>query len=81
MGKHLLTVHSHKVHCEDDRAYHGVEFLAYKLSEEECVALFRQAEKGQQVDFEDDHHRKFALIDGENEAFTVVATEVSHGWI
>jgi hypothetical protein len=80
MGKHLLTVHGHKVYCEDDRAFHGVKYLAYEIEEDACKELFQQAETGQQVDFEDDDHRKFSLVDGENGAFNVVTHE-HHGWI
>lgn len=81
MGKHLLTVHNHKIYCEDDRAFHGVKHLAYEIDEEACRELFKQAEEHNEVDFEDDDHRQFALVDGENGAFTVVTRERHHGWI
>lgn len=80
MGKHLLTVHGHKIYCHDDRAWRGVKYLAYEMEDEACKELFDQAESGQQVDFEDDEHRKFSLVDGENGAFTVVTNE-QRGWI
>ena len=80
MGKHLLTIHDHKVYCEDDRSYHGVKYLAYKLSDDDCRAMFEQAESQREVAFTDDEDRKFTLVDGENGSFTVVATNVSHGW-
>lgn len=80
MGNHLLTIHGHRVTCDDDRAFHGVKYLAYTMSEEEVLNLFQQVETAKEVAFEDDEHRKFAITDGENGAFVVVATEVSHGW-
>lgn len=80
MGSHLLTIHGHRVTCDDDRGYYGVKHLAYKLSEEEVLGMFRQAETEKEVEFEDDDHRKFTLVDGENGSFVVVATNVSHGW-
>lgn len=80
MGDHLLTIHGHRVTCDDDRAFHGVKFLAYKMGEEDVLNLFQQAETQKEVEFEDDEHRKFTLADGENGAFVVVATNVSHGW-
>lgn len=81
MGKHLLTIHDHKVYCDDDRAYYGVKYLAYKLPEDQVRQMFQQVEAEREVAFEDDESRKFTLVDGENGAFTVVATNVSHGWI
>lgn len=80
MGNHLLTVHGHRITCDDDRAYHGVKHLAYTLSEDEVLELFKQAESEKEVEFEDKDHRKFTLVDGENGAFVVVASNVSHGW-
>jgi len=80
MGKHLLTVHDHKIYCEDDRSYHGVKHLAYKMPEDEVRAMFQQVEGQREVPFEDEEGRKFMLVDGENGSFTVVATNVSHGW-
>ncbi len=80
MGKHLLTVHGHHVTCDDDRAFYGVKHLAYKMSEDEALELFQQVEAQKEVEFEDDEHRKFTLVDGENGSFVVVATNVSHGW-
>lgn len=80
MGNHLLTVHGHRITCDDDRAFHGVKHLAYKLGADEVSALFSQVESEKEVDFEDEDHRKFKLVDGENGAFVVVATNVSHGW-
>lgn len=80
MGKHLLTIHDHKVYCEDDRSYYGVKHLAYKLSEDEVRAMFKQAEDHREIDFSDSEGRKFTLVDGENGSFTVVATNVSRGW-
>ncbi len=80
MGKHLLTVHGHKVYAEDDRAFHGVKHLAYEMDEAACRELFSQVENQQQVDFEDDDHRRFALVDGENGSFTVVTHDKPSGW-
>lgn len=80
MGNHLLTVHGHRITCDDDRAFHGVKHLAYELSEDEALELFKQAESEKEVEFEDKDHRKFTLVDGENGAFVVVASNVSHGW-
>lgn len=80
MGKHLLTIHGHRVTCADDRAFHGVKHLAYTLSEDEVLALFKQVESEKEVLFEDTDHRKFSLVDGENGAFVVVATGGSSGW-
>lgn len=81
MGNHSVTIHGHRVTCDDDRAYHGVKHLAYKLEREEVLALFKQTEAQKEVDFEDEDHRKFSLVDGENGAFVVVATNVNRGWI
>ncbi len=81
MGSHLLTIHGHRISCDDDRAYYGIKHLAYKLSENEVLELFKQVEAEKEVAFEDEDHRKFTLVDGENGAFVVVATNVSHGWI
>lgn len=80
MGNHLLTVHGHRVTCADDRAFFGVKHLAYTMSQDEALALFQQVESDKEVAFEDEDHRKFSLVDGENGAFVVVATGVSHGW-
>jgi len=80
MGEHLLTIHGHRVTCDDDMAYHGVKHLAYEMSEDEVLGLFEQVETDKEVAFEDKDHRKFKIIDGENGAFVVVATNVSHGW-
>lgn len=80
MGKHLITIHGHKVYAEDDRGNYGLKHLAYKLSEDESRALFEQTENAREVPFEDSDGRKFMLVDGENGSFTVVATNVSHGW-
>lgn len=80
MGNHLLTIHGHRVTCADDRAFFGVKHLAYKVSEEDVLAMFKQVEAEKEVAFEDDDHRKFTLVDGENGSFVVVATNVSHGW-
>ncbi len=80
MGDHLLTVHGHRVTCNDDRAWHGVRHLAYEMGEDEVLELFKQVETQKEVEFEDKDHRKFTLADGENGAFVVVATNVSHGW-
>jgi len=80
MGKHLLTIHGHRVTCADDRAFHGVKHLSYTLSEDEVLALFKQVESEKEVAFEDEDHRKFSLVDGENGAFVVVATGASNGW-
>lgn len=80
MSKHQLTIHGHKVRCEDDRAYYGVKHLAYKLDRDDALEMFRQTEAAKQVDFEDEDHRKFSLVDGENGDFVVVATNVNHGW-
>ena len=80
MGNHMITIHGHKVYCEDDRAYHGVEHLAYHLKEDESRELFQQAEASHEVDFEDAHNRKFTLVDGENESFTVVTHDKPSGW-
>lgn len=80
MGKHLLTIHGHKVYGDDDRSYYGIKHLAYTLSEEETTALFAEAEQNKEVDFQDKDSRHFSLVDGENSSFTVVATNVSHGW-
>lgn len=80
MGHHLLTIHGHRVTGEDDRSYYGMKHLAYVLSEEEVRELFTQAEQQKEVDFQDRDGRKFTLVDGENGAFVVVATNVSHGW-
>ena len=80
MGNHLLTIHGHRVRCDDDRAFHGVKHLAYELSEEEVLDLFKQTEAQKEVEFEDKDHRKFTIADGENGEFVVVATNVSHGW-
>lgn len=80
MGNHLLTIHGHRVSCDDDRAFHGVKHLAYTLSQDEVLELFKQVESEKEVGFEDTDHRKFKIVDGENGAFVVVATNVSHGW-
>ena len=80
MGNHLLTIHGHKVRCDDDRSYFGLKHLAYKLGSDEVLEMFKQAEVAKQVDFEDEDHRKFSLIDGENGDFVVVATNVDRGW-
>lgn len=80
MGHHLLTIHGHRVSCDDDRAFYGVKHLAYTLSEDEAKDLFQAAESAKEVEFEDKDHRKFTLVDGENGSFVVVATNVSHGW-
>lgn len=80
MGSHALTIHGHKVTCADDRANHGLQHLAYHLSEDEARDLFEQCESQKEVAFEDKDHRKFMLVDGENGSFVVVATNVSHGW-
>lgn len=80
MGNHLLTIHGHRVTCDDDRAFYGVKHLAYKMSEEDVRALFQQVEAQKEVRFEDADHRQFTLADGEDGAFVVVATNVSHGW-
>ena len=81
MGNHQLTIHGHRVTCDDDRSFWGVKHLAYKLSAEEVAAMFKQTEAEKEVQFEDEQHRKFTLVDGENGAFVVVATHVEHGWI
>lgn len=81
MGNHQLTIHGHRVTCDDDRAFWGVKHLAYKLNAEEATTLFKQTETEKEVEFEDEQHRKFTLVDGENGAFVVVATHVEHGWI
>ena len=80
MGDHLLTIHGHRVTCDDDMAFHGVKYLAYKMGEEDVLNLFQQTEGQKEVRFEDDEHRQFTITDGENGAFVVVATHVSHGW-
>ncbi|MBI3572918.1 MAG: hypothetical protein HY092_01825 [Candidatus Kerfeldbacteria bacterium] len=80
MGKHLLTIHGHKVYCDDDRAWHGVKYLAYDMSEEDVLALFAQVETAKEVEFQDKDSRKFTIADGENGSFVVVATHVSSGW-
>ena len=80
MGKHLITIAGHKVYCEDDRSYYGVKYLAYKIPDSQALEMFHQVEAQREVDFVDDVNRKFTLIDGENGSFTVVATNVSHGW-
>lgn len=80
MGNHLLTVHGHRVTCADDASFHGVKHLAYTMSEEDALALFKETESAKEVAFEDDDHRKFVITDGENGSFVVVATNVSHGW-
>lgn len=79
MGKHLLTIHGHKVRCDDELAWHGVKYLAYELEEEACRELFEQAESQREVTFKDDEHREFSLVDGENGDFTVVMHE-QRGW-
>lgn len=81
MGKHLLTIHGHRVTCEDDRAFHGVKYLAYDMSEEDVLALFAQVEQQKEVDFQDKDSRKFTITDGENGSFVVVATNVSSSWL
>lgn len=80
MGKHLLTIHGHRVTGDDDMSYHGIKHLAYELGADEVQELFQQVESAKEVAFEDNDHRKFKLVDGENGAFVVVATNVSHGW-
>lgn len=80
MGNHLLTIHGHKVRCDDDRSYFGLKHLAYKLASDEVLGMFQQVEAAKEMDFEDEEHRKFKLVDGENGEFVVVATNVSHGW-
>lgn len=80
MGNHLLTIHGHRVTCDDDMAFHGVKYLAYTLDESAVLDLFKRVEEEKEVEFEDDEHRKFTIADGENGAFVVVATHVSHGW-
>jgi len=81
MGNHQLTIHGHRVTCDDDRAFFGVKHLAYKLGADEAAAIFKQTETEKEVEFEDEQHRKFTLVDGENGAFVVVATHFEHGWI
>jgi hypothetical protein len=80
MGSHQLTIHGHKVTCADDRANHGLKYLAYTMEEADVQALFEQAEAQKEVSFTDAEHRQFMLVDGENGTFVVVATNVSHGW-
>jgi hypothetical protein len=81
MGHHLLTIHGHRVTCDDDRAFHGVRHIAYHLTEDEARAMFTECESKKEVEFEDADHRKFTLVDGENGSFVVVASHESHGWI
>jgi len=81
MGNHTLTIHGHKVYCDDEMDYHGVKHLAYEIDEEACLDLFKQARENHEVDFEDDHDRQFSLVEGENLSFTVVSRERHHGWI
>lgn len=81
MGSHLLTIHGHKVRCDDDRGYRGVKHLAYDLPEDEARALFAQTEQSKEVEFFDKENRKFVLADGENGEFTVVAAYQDTGWI
>jgi hypothetical protein len=81
MSKHQLSIHGHKVFCNDDRAWHGVQHLAYHLEEAECRQMFKDVEEGRTMDFEDDDHRKFTLIDGENGTFTVVTHDKPSSWI
>ncbi len=81
MGQHLLTIHGHKVYCDDDPSFHGVKHLAYELPADGTRGLFAQAEAGREVDFEDKNHRKFTLVDGENGSFTVVTHNKPSGWI
>lgn len=80
MGKHLLTVHGHRLTCDDDRSFFGIKHIAYKLGDDEALELLKQAEAEKEVSFEDEDHRKFKLVDGEDGSFVVVATNVSHGW-
>ncbi len=81
MGKHMVNIHGHKVFCEDDRAKHGLDHLAYHLKEDESHALFQQAEASREVDFQDVHGRKFTLVDGENGTFSVVTHDRPSGWV
>ena len=81
MSTHQITIHGYKVSCDDDMANWGLKHLAYFLPEDECRALFKQAEDQHEVEFEDNQHRQFTLIKGENYSFVVVATHVRHGWI
>ncbi len=80
MGRHLQTIHGHKITAPDDASNYGLKHLAYKLSEEEAKALFAQAENGGDVQFTDEEQRQFRLIDGENGGFEVVRIHENHGW-
>jgi len=80
MGKHLLTINGHRVSCDDDRAFHGVKYLAYDLSSDESEAMFKQVETETEVEFEDKDHRKFTLVDGENGSFVVVSHAPTSSW-
>lgn len=71
----MLTVHGHRIYCEDDRAFHGVKYIAYEMEESAARELFKQAQNDREVDFEDDEHRKFTLVDGENLSYTVVTRD------
>lgn len=81
MGQHMLTIHGYKVYCEDDLSFWGVRYLAYKMGEEDVVAMFHQVQDQRELDFEDDQHRKFTLVKGENDSFTVVTHNKPSGWL
>jgi hypothetical protein len=80
MAKHSITISGYKVFCDSDREYEGLKYLKYTLSEADALALLKQVESQREVPFEDDEHRKFSLIDGENGTFTVVRNEQRSGW-
>ncbi|MBI2985119.1 MAG: hypothetical protein HYY50_05885 [Candidatus Kerfeldbacteria bacterium] len=80
MGKHLLEILGHKVYCSSDREYYGLKHLKYELEDEEARQLFAQCEQQREVDFEDQDHRRFTLVDGEDGSFTVVSHDKPSGW-
>jgi len=80
MGRHLQTIHGHKVYADDDRGKKGLKYLAYDLEDEACRALFDQVEKDGQASFTDEDGRAFSLVDGERGSFSVVAEHERRGW-
>lgn len=80
MGKHMVEISGYKIYCDSDRDYYGLKHLKYTLEESEALELLHQAESQREIEFEDEEHRHFALIDGENGTYTVVRNDKPSGW-